>query len=58
MQWYKIGVDEVLHAVNSSLKGLTKDEREDRLRQNGENTISQGKEDSKLKKFFSHFHDL
>lgn len=58
MQWYRNGVDEVLHAVNSSLKGLTKEEREDRLRQNGENAISQGKEDSKLKKFFSHFHDL
>lgn len=58
MKYYKLSVQEVLKSLKSREFGLTNDEVEKRLRENGENKLVQAKRESWVVKFLREFNDL
>lgn len=58
MNWYQEKGMDVLKQLESLATGLDEKERKDRLEKNGPNVLKEEADKSKLKKFFSHFHDL
>jgi len=51
MQYYFSEIDDVLNEVKSSHGGLSSDEAEKRLAENGKNKLAEGKKDSLFKRF-------
>ncbi len=55
MLWYKTGIKEIYHSLNTSEKGLTSEEVKKRLEKFGANKLAEEKEINKLKIFFHQF---
>ena len=58
MKWYGISTEELTKTLQTTLHGLSPEERQKRHASEGRNALSTEEQDSNLKKFFSHFHDL
>lgn len=58
MQWYKMEINEALNQLKSGVQGLNSEDRTERHKKDGANTLSKVKEVSKLQKFLKHFNDL
>lgn len=58
MQWYQLSLSELFEQAQSRQSGLTQDERQKRLEQEGPNLLTKGKQESELQKFLKHFNDL
>ena len=57
MKHYCSEIDEVLQSVNSSRNGLSSEEAQKRLEQNGKNKLAEAKKDSLIKRFFMQMAD-
>jgi ATPase, P-type (transporting), HAD superfamily, subfamily IC len=57
-EYYKKTIEELYKNLDTNKEGLTKEEVEKRLIENGYNKIEETKKDSKLKKFFLQFNNL
>ena len=57
MDWHSKDLEEVFSDLNSSKEGLSSDEADERLEENGENRITSENEVSKLDIFISQFQD-
>lgn len=55
MLWYKTGIKEIYHILNTSEKGLTSEEAKKRLEKLGANKLAEEKEINKLKIFIHQF---
>ncbi|MBD3262204.1 MAG: HAD-IC family P-type ATPase, partial [Candidatus Altiarchaeales archaeon] len=55
MEWYNVGVQEVLEELGSSKEGLTSNEALNRLKQYGENRVAEGKPVSRLQLLLGQF---
>lgn len=58
MKWYKQSIEEVLTKVDSQTTGLSKEEREARLKNNGPNKMEEKKQVKLWRKIAKHFTDL
>jgi Ca2+-transporting ATPase len=58
MQYHSKEIEEVLEEVDSSREGLSQEEVEKRLEEQGDNSIDQGKEVSPVRIFLSQFQDF
>lgn len=57
MKYYCSEIDDVLVETKSSREGLTSEEAQKRLEENGKNKLDEGKKDSLLKRFFKQMAD-
>ncbi|MFC0178866.1 HAD-IC family P-type ATPase [Thorsellia kenyensis] len=57
-KWYQLSTDELFSKVASSSQGLSQQEREARLKENGPNLLTKGKQETEFQKFIKHFNDL
>ncbi len=58
-KWHSFEVNEVEQALNTHIEtGLSNEEAQLRLEQDGRNELPEKKTDSKIKKFLSHFNDV
>ncbi len=57
-EYYNLSKQELLDKCNTSEKGLSKQEAEKRLNENGKNVLPEAKKDSLIKKFFMQFKDV
>ena len=57
MKYYCSEIDDVLKETKSSRDGLSSDEAEKRLAENGKNKLAEGKKDSLVKRFFKQMAD-
>lgn len=57
MKFYSSEIDEVLAETKSSKSGLSSDEAQRRLDENGKNKLAEGKKDSLIKRFFKQMAD-
>ena len=57
MKYYCSEIDDVLHEVGSSRGGLSSEETEKRLAENGKNKLAEGKKDSLIKRFLMQMAD-
>ena len=58
MKWYKQSIEEVLTKVDSQTTGLSKEEREARLKNNGPNKMEEKEQVKLWRKIAKHFTDL
>lgn len=58
MKWYKQSIEEVLTKVDSQTTGLSKEEREARLKNNGPNQMEEKEQVKLWRKIAKHFTDL
>ncbi|MFR3685815.1 MAG: HAD-IC family P-type ATPase [Enterococcus sp.] len=58
MKWYKLSIEELLNKVESQTTGLTKEEREVRLKNNGPNKMEEKEQVKLWRKIAKHFTDL
>ncbi|MEQ7030282.1 HAD-IC family P-type ATPase [Enterococcus avium] len=58
MKWYKQSIEEVLTKVDSQTTGLSKEEREARLKNNGSNKMEEKEQVKLWRKIAKHFTDL
>ncbi|MFB6116020.1 MAG: cation-translocating P-type ATPase [Candidatus Nanosalina sp.] len=58
MNWHSEKIDEIYRKLESSSDGLSQEEADARLEEQGRNAISSGEEISPLKIFISQFHDF
>lgn len=58
MKWYKQSIEEVLTKVDSQTTGLSKEERETRLKNNGPNKMEEKEQVKLWRKIAKHFTDL
>ncbi|MBO0452834.1 HAD-IC family P-type ATPase [Candidatus Enterococcus murrayae] len=58
MKWYQLSNEDVLHKVESQIAGLTKQEREARLKNNGPNKMEEKEQVKLWRKIAKHFTDL
>ncbi|MBP3332493.1 MAG: hypothetical protein J6M35_00425, partial [Clostridia bacterium] len=57
MKEYLLGVSEVLEAVGSTTNGLSTEEAEKRIAENGKNKLAEGKKDSLIVRFLKQLAD-
>lgn len=58
MKFYDLEIKEVLKSLDSNEDGLTQEEFEKRLKENGKNKLQESKKESKIVKFLNEFKDL
>ncbi|MDT2759874.1 HAD-IC family P-type ATPase [Enterococcus xiangfangensis] len=58
MKWYKLSIEDVLNKLTAQTTGLTKQEREVRLKNNGPNKIEEKEQVKLWRKIAKHFTDL
>ncbi len=58
MKWYKLSIEDVLNKLAAQTTGLTKQEREIRLKNNGPNKIEEKEQVKLWRKIAKHFTDL
>lgn len=58
MKWYKLSIEELLNKVESQTTGLTKEERDARLKNNGPNKMEEKEQVKLWRKIAKHFTDL
>ena len=58
MNYYNLNVDDVLKKLSTSKKGLTSEQIEERLKNDGYNRLNDNRKQSKLSKFLGEFKDL
>ena len=58
MDWYQLTIDQALHELKTTTKGLSQTESTNRLKQFGPNKLNEKRKRSSLKIFLSQFQDL
>lgn len=58
MRWYQESIEEVMRSLKTEVEGLNREERSNRLKENGPNQIDVKKKSSPLRKFLKHLTDL
>lgn len=58
MRWYQESTEEVMRSLKTEVEGLNREERSNRLKENGPNQIDVKKKSSPLRKFLKHLTDL
>jgi magnesium-transporting ATPase (P-type) len=58
MRWYQESTEEVMRSLKTEVEGLNREERSNRLKENGPNKIDVKKKSSPLRKFLKHLTDL
>lgn len=58
MKWYKLSIEDILNKVETQITGLTKQERQARLKNNGPNKMEEKEQVKLWRKIGKHFTDL